>query len=302
MGSPPVLRNGDAQLHLSSQRPKPSRPQSDGVGTHQPEGSSGAQPHSLGTRVAWGKLPPRSPTSHAKLSTFPAASTRWTSEREEVPGMGRGGLSHPFPSHPILSHPSCSHRASRRRLSVLRGEPGTWHNAGGSACWPCWGWGSGWGAPQPATTPGACPVAACPFLRTPPSAVPPGPPTRAARPPRTTASRWALATPASCASAATPPTPGCTTTPPSSPTSTARRRAPGGRASPWPSASSTPTPSTSRCGWVGEGRGAWGRGVLSPPPGAGGSWWCSNSPLLVWGGRWDAPHPRFLGCEEGDAL
>lgn len=46
-----------------------------------------------------------------------------------------------------------------------------------------------------------------------------------------------------------------------------------------------------------RGKRSLGTGGAEPPGAGGGRWWCSNSPVLVWGGRWDAPHPRFLGCE-----
>uniref|UniRef100_A0A674HHN3 Laminin subunit gamma 3 n=1 Tax=Taeniopygia guttata TaxID=59729 RepID=A0A674HHN3_TAEGU len=69
----------------------------------------------LGTRMSCGDPKLHSSASHT--STFPAASTRWTSEREEVPGRGTRPIPfHPIPSHP--SHPAPSRPAIQRRLRL----------------------------------------------------------------------------------------------------------------------------------------------------------------------------------------
>lgn len=123
--SSPELRNGGAPFHPCNPRCNTLPiPKATGPGCIPLEGSHPARPQSLGTRVAWGKPKPCSPGSQMKLSTFPAASTRWTSEREEVPGRGTSPIpSHPIPSCPIPSRPACSHHAIRRRLRVRPGEP-----------------------------------------------------------------------------------------------------------------------------------------------------------------------------------
>lgn len=70
-------------------------------------------PHGLGTRMSCGNPKHHNSASHTNISTFPATSTRWTSEREEVPGRG----TRPIPSHPVPP------AAIQRRLRVRPGFP-----------------------------------------------------------------------------------------------------------------------------------------------------------------------------------
>ena len=84
---------------------------------HQLGGIAACSAPPVGLSVALGGAPAPLPAPRTERLTFPAASSRWTSEREEVPGWG------PVPSHPIVSQPIPSRRASRRRLSAQRAEP-----------------------------------------------------------------------------------------------------------------------------------------------------------------------------------
>nr|XP_021399181.2 LOW QUALITY PROTEIN: laminin subunit gamma-3 [Lonchura striata domestica] len=80
-----------------------------------------SHPHGLGTRMSCGDPKLRSSASHT--STLPAASTRWTSEREEAPGRGTRPIpSHPTPSHP--SRPACCRAAHPEEAQLRPGEPG----------------------------------------------------------------------------------------------------------------------------------------------------------------------------------
>lgn len=126
-------RSSAPSVQLKAQTPPPQS-------KSPPEGSHSAQPRSVWDQ---GKPKPHSLDSHMKLSTFPAASTRWTSEREEVPGRGTC----PIPSHPVppaLAMPSGGGSESGQASPSMEQHSVLWLVAllwlalgagGSSSCW-----------------------------------------------------------------------------------------------------------------------------------------------------------------------